>query len=102
MEQDRLTALFGDNSPPPRQLVSYPEGDIIHQYNGCYIVLYGYGNGHAVTKYTIHFYGIGVNNQPNEALVLRFVKEYTIIPVPEVISSDWDRIIMEYIEGLIL
>lgn len=30
---------------------------------------------------------------------MRFVKEHTTIPVPEVISSDWDRVTMEYIEG---
>ncbi|KAK7431651.1 hypothetical protein QQZ08_001870 [Neonectria magnoliae] len=42
---------------------------------------------------------MGANNHPNEALALRFMKEHTTIPVPEVISSDWDCITMEYIEG---
>ncbi|KAL6919007.1 hypothetical protein FSST1_003033 [Fusarium sambucinum] len=42
---------------------------------------------------------MGANDHPNEAQVLRFVKEHTTIPVPEVISSDWDRITMEYVEG---
>jgi hypothetical protein len=31
---------------------------------------------------------MGVNDHPNEAVALRFVKTYTTIPVPEVISSD--------------
>jgi len=99
MEQDRSTALFGDNPPLPRQPAPYPEGDIIHQQNDRYIVRHGYGNGVAVTKYTTHSHGMGANNHPNEALVLRYVKEHTTIPVPKVISSDWDRITMEYIEG---
>jgi tRNA A-37 threonylcarbamoyl transferase component Bud32 len=42
---------------------------------------------------------MGSNQTPNEALVLPFVKEHTTIPVPTVISSDWDRITMEYIDG---
>jgi tRNA A-37 threonylcarbamoyl transferase component Bud32 len=42
---------------------------------------------------------MGSNQTPNEALVLPFVKEHTTIPVPKVISSDWDRITMEYIDG---
>ncbi|KAK1754183.1 kinase-like domain-containing protein [Echria macrotheca] len=99
MEQDRSTALFGDNPPPPRQPAPYPEGDIIHHRQHRYIVRHRNGNGAVVTKYTTHSYGMGANNHPNEASVLRFVKENTTIPVPSVISSDWDRITMEYIEG---
>ncbi|KAK7407824.1 hypothetical protein QQX98_009995 [Neonectria punicea] len=73
MERDRRQALFGDSPPPPRNAAPYPEGEVIYQCLHRYI--------------------------PNEALALRFVKEHTTIPVPEVISSDWDRITMEYIEG---
>lgn len=36
---------------------------------------------------------------PNEAIALRFIKAHTTIPVPEVVSSAWDRVTMEYIEG---
>jgi hypothetical protein len=56
-------------------------------------------HGDTVTKYTTFPDGMGSNQYPNEAQVLRFLKENTTIPVPEVISSDWDRITMEYIEG---
>jgi aminoglycoside phosphotransferase (APT) family kinase protein len=42
---------------------------------------------------------MGSNDHPSEAMALRFVKENTTIPVPEAISSDWDRMTMEYIEG---
>lgn len=42
---------------------------------------------------------MGANDHPNEALALRVVKAHTTIPVPEVVSSDWDRITMEYVEG---
>lgn len=44
-------------------------------------------------------YGFGANNVPNEVLALRFVEANTTIPVPKVISYDWDRITMEYIKG---
>ncbi|KAI8680669.1 Non-specific serine/threonine protein kinase [Fusarium sp. Ph1] len=40
------------------------------------------------------------NKDRTQALyALRFVETHTTIPVPEVISSDWDRITIEYIEG---
>ncbi|KAK8932740.1 hypothetical protein VCV18_001281 [Metarhizium anisopliae] len=35
---------------------------------------------------------MGANDHPNEALALRYIQENTSIPVPEVISSDWDCI----------
>ncbi|KAK0627107.1 kinase-like domain-containing protein [Immersiella caudata] len=63
-----------------------------------HIVRHG-DNGDTITKYTTFSYGMGANDHPNEALALRFVKERTTIPVPKVISSDWDRITMEYVEG---
>jgi len=56
-------------------------------------------HGDTVTKYTTFPDGMGSNQYANEAQVLRFLKEKLTIPVPEVISSDWDRITMEYIEG---
>ncbi|KAI0857616.1 kinase-like domain-containing protein [Xylaria cubensis] len=95
MEQDRRRALFGDSPPPPRQPAPYPEGDIIYQCVCRYVVLHD----NKITKYTTHPDGMGAADHPNEATVLRFVKANTTIPVPEVLSSDWDRITMEYIEG---
>lgn len=56
-------------------------------------------HGDAVTKFTTGQHGMGANDHPNEALALRFVKEHTTIPVPELISSDWDRVTMQHIEG---
>ncbi|KAJ4316476.1 hypothetical protein N0V84_007832 [Fusarium piperis] len=94
-EKDRVEALFGDSPPPQRQPAPYPEGEIIYRCNNRYIVRHG----DSVTKYTTFPDGLGPRDHPNEAQVLRFVKEHTTIPVPEVISSDWDRITMEYIEG---
>ncbi|KAF5007581.1 hypothetical protein FDECE_6089 [Fusarium decemcellulare] len=94
-EQDRIQALFGDSPPPRRQPAPYPEGDILYRCNNRYLVRHG----NSVTKYTTFPDGLGARDHPNEAQVLRFVKEHTSIPVPEVISSDWDRITMEYIEG---
>jgi tRNA A-37 threonylcarbamoyl transferase component Bud32 len=41
----------------------------------------------------------GANDHPNEAMALGFIKANTTIPVPNVVSSDWDRITMEYVEG---
>lgn len=35
---------------------------------------------------------MGANDHPNEASALRYIQENTSIPVPEVISSDWDCI----------
>ncbi|KAM0230514.1 hypothetical protein ACHAPO_009279 [Fusarium lateritium] len=94
-EQDRIQALFGASPPPQRQPAPYPEGDILYHCNNRYLVRHG----NTVTKYTTFSDGMGANDHPNEAQVLRFVKEHTTIPVPEVISSDWDRITMEYVEG---
>ncbi|RSL76308.1 hypothetical protein CEP51_010080 [Fusarium floridanum] len=93
--KDRTQALYGDSPPPPRQPAPYPEGDVIHHSQDCHVVRHG---SH-VTKYTTSPHGMGANEQPNEAVALRFVKTHTTIPVPEVISSDWDRITMEYVEG---
>lgn len=95
MREDRRQALFGDSPPPPRQPAPYPEGDIIYKSFNRRVVRHG----DTVTKYTTSGDGMGANDHPNEALALRFVKEHTTIPVPEVISSDWDRITMEYVEG---
>ncbi|KPM41702.1 hypothetical protein AK830_g4845 [Neonectria ditissima] len=93
--RDRRVALYGDSLPPPRKPAPYPEGDVIYHCLHRYIVRHG----EAVTKYTTFPDGMGANDEPNEAVALRFVKEHTTIPVPDVISSDWDRITMEYIEG---
>lgn len=95
MLRDRRRALFGDSPPPAREAAPYPEGDIIHKLNNRVVVRHG----DSVTKYTTFPDGFGATDHPNEADVLRFVKAHTTIPVPEVISSDWDRITMEYIEG---
>lgn len=95
LRQDRRQALFGDTPPPPREAAPYPKGEVIYRCNDRYIVR----QGDAITKYTTNPDGLGAYNQPNEALALRFVKEHTTIPVPGVISSDWDRITMDYIEG---
>lgn len=95
MAQDRTHALFGDSPPPKRQPAPYPEGDIIYECNSRRVVRHG----DTITKYIISPHGFGVHDHPNESLALRFIKEHTTIPVPEVISSDWDRITMEYIEG---
>jgi hypothetical protein len=37
---------------------------------------------------------MGSNDHLSEAMALRFIKANTTIPVPEVISSDWDRMTM--------
>lgn len=95
MQQDRTRRMFGDNPPPERQPAPFPEGDIIHNIHNRYIVRHG----DTITKLTTHPHGFGSNDTPNEAIALRFVKAYTTIPVPEVISSDWDRVTMEYVEG---
>lgn len=93
--RDQRRALFGDSPPPPGTAAPYPEGEVIYQCNHCYVVKHG----DAVTKYTTHPDGMGANQHPNEAQVLRFLKEQTTIPVPEAISSDWDRVTMEYVPG---
>ncbi|KAF4944895.1 hypothetical protein FGADI_12364 [Fusarium gaditjirri] len=93
--RDQRIALYGDSPPPPRTPAPYPEGEVI--YSCLYRNVVRHGN--TITKYTTHPDGMGANDQPNEALVLKFVKQHTTIPVPEVISSDWDRIEMEYIQG---
>lgn len=95
MRDDRREALFSDSPPPPRQPAPYPEGELIYRCNDRYIVRHG----DTVTKYTTKPDGIGINDRPNEASVLDFVRTFTTIPVPKVISRDWDRITMEYIEG---
>lgn len=95
MQLNRTEALYSQNPPPPRQHAPFPEGDLVHRRNYRHAVRHG----NHLTKYTISPDGIGENDHPNEAYVLRFIKDYTTIPVPEVISSDWDRITMEYIEG---
>ncbi|KAJ4306559.1 hypothetical protein N0V88_001363 [Collariella sp. IMI 366227] len=93
--QDREKALFGDSPPPRRQPAPYPEGEIIYHRGTDYVVRHG----DALTKYTTYTHGFGANPHPNEAMVMRFIKENTTIPVPEVISSDFDRVTMEYVEG---
>lgn len=95
MRKDATKALYGDSPPPPRQPAPYPEGDVLYHCLSRYVVRHG----DTVTKYTTHNHGMGANDVPNEALALRFVKAQTSIPVPDVISSDWDRITMEYIDG---
>ncbi|KAF1730833.1 hypothetical protein CRV24_008903 [Beauveria bassiana] len=93
--QDARKALYGDSPPPPRQPAPYPEGEIIYHCHNRYVVRHG----DLITKYTISRDGMGSGDHPNEALALRFVKEHTTIPVPDVISSDWDRITMSFVEG---
>lgn len=95
MARDRRVALFGDSPPPARTAAPYPEGETIYRFHDRFVVQHG----DIVTKYTKHPDGMGANDQPNEAAVLQFVKEHTTIPVPEVISSEWDRVILQYIEG---
>ena len=95
MRQDRIVSLYGDSPPPPRQPKPYPEGEIIYHFNCRYVVRHG----DTITKYTTVPQGMGAKDHPNEATALRFIKENTTIPVPTLISSDWDRITMEYVEG---
>ncbi|KAB5554752.1 kinase-like domain-containing protein [Coniochaeta sp. 2T2.1] len=95
MEEDRKRALYGDSPPPPREHAPYPEGEILYHCNGRYVVRHG----GSVTKYTTGPDGMGARDHPNEAMALRFVKAYTSIPVPDVVSSDWDRLTMTYVEG---
>ncbi|KAG8163974.1 hypothetical protein KVR01_005892 [Diaporthe batatas] len=95
MQQDRTRRMFGDNPPPERQPAPFPEGDIIHHIHNRYIIRHG----NTITKITTNVHGFGRNDTPNEAVALRFIKANTTIPVPEVISSDWDRVTMEYVEG---
>ncbi|KAI0528038.1 kinase-like domain-containing protein [Xylaria bambusicola] len=94
-EQCRREAMFGNSPPPPRQPAPYPDGDIIYQCTSRYVVRHD----NKVTKYTTHPDGMGATDHPNEATVLRFIRANTTIPVPEVFSSDWDRITMEYVDG---
>lgn len=56
-------------------------------------------HGDLLTKYTTSPEGMGIGAHPNEAIVLRFVKQHTTIPVPDVIGSDWDRITMSFVQG---
>ena len=87
--------MFGDSPPPPRTPAPYPEGEVIHESNISYVVRHG----DTVTKYAKSSDGMGAGDRPNEAEALRFVREHTSIPVPEVVSSDWNRITMEHVEG---
>lgn len=95
MQQERTRRMFGDKPPPERDPAPFPEGDIIHNIHNRYVIRHG----DTVTKLTTNAHGFGPIETPNEAIALRFVKAHTTIPVPEVISSDWDRVTMEYIEG---
>lgn len=95
MQQDRTQALFGDSPPPPRQHAAFPDGEVLYHCNDRYVVRHG----DAVTKFTMNPHGLGANDHPNEAFALQFVKAYTTIPVPTVLSSSWDRITMQYVEG---
>ncbi|OAA43763.1 Protein kinase-like domain protein [Metarhizium rileyi] len=95
MLKDRTEALFGGSPPPKRLPAPYPEGEIIYDCNNRYVVRHGDN----VTKYTTCPHGMGANDEPNEAQALRFIRAHTTIPVPEVISSDWDRITMKFVEG---
>lgn len=69
--------------------------EIIHHCLNRWIVRHG----DTITKYTTNPHGMDGNAYPNEALALRFIREHTTIPVPELISSDWDRVTMQYIDG---
>lgn len=93
--EDLRAALFGDSPPPSRQPAPYPEAEVLYRCNARHVVRHG----STVTKYTTSPDGLGAKDRPNEAMALRFVKAHTTIPVPEVVSSAWDRITMEYIEG---
>ncbi|KAI1199443.1 hypothetical protein F5X97DRAFT_341620 [Nemania serpens] len=66
----------------------YPEGDILYHAKDRYVGRHD----DKVTKYTTIPDGMGATEHPNEALALFFVEA-------EVISSHWDRITMDYIEG---
>lgn len=93
--RERTNALYGDSPPPARQPAHYPDGEIIYRCNNRYVVRHG----ETITKYTTYGHGMGENDHPNEAMALRFIKANTTIPVPKVVSSDWDRITMEYVQG---
>lgn len=56
---------------------------MIYKRNAYYIVR----NGDTIIKYTTFHHGLGTNDQPNEAITLRFIKENTTIPMPEVYDS---------------
>lgn len=93
--RERTIALYGDSPPPPRQPAHYPDGEIIYRCDKRYVVRHG----DTITKYTTYGHGMGANDRPNEAMALDFIKANTTIPVPKVVSSDWDRISMEYVQG---
>ena len=95
MRKDRQRALFGDSPPPPREHAPYPDGEIIYCSNERYVVRHGEN----LTKYTTSPNGFGARDTPNEALALQFIKAHTTIPVPQMLSSSWDRITMEFVEG---
>ena len=93
---DRTRALYGDSPPPNRTPAPYPSGDVVYNRDRRYIV----HHRDTVTNYSTFRDGLAdAKDHPNEALALRFVKAHTTIPVPAVVSSDWDRIAMEYVEG---
>ncbi|CEJ92148.1 hypothetical protein VHEMI07816 [[Torrubiella] hemipterigena] len=93
--QECLLLLYEGKPPGPRERVPYPEGDVLYE---CFVRVV-VCHGDLVTKYTDDSNGMGRTDTPNEAIALKFIKENTTIPVPKVISSDWDRITMEYISG---
>ena len=93
--KDARRSLYGDSPPPPRQAAPYPEGEIIN----IRLTHFTVRHGNTVVKYTTSRDGFGAGEHPNEALAMRFIRKHTTIPVPAVISSDWDRITMEYVEG---
>lgn len=96
---DRTRALHGYSPPPDHQPAPYPSDDIIYNRDRHYVVRHG----DTVTKYTTFRDGLaGAKDHPNEALAPRFVKVHTTIPVPTVVSSDWGRITVEYVEGQML
>lgn len=73
----------------------YPEGEVIYNCNKRFVVKHGM----YITKYSTLASGFGAEACCNEAKAMQFVKKHTTIPVPAVISYDWDRITMEYVEG---
>ncbi|KAL1844424.1 hypothetical protein VTK73DRAFT_2575 [Phialemonium thermophilum] len=89
--QERLRAALGDAPVELRVPGPPPEGVTIHQLRARSVIRHG----DSVTKLTTSPLGI----TPNEAAAMRFVRQHTSIPVPEVRGTDWDRITMEYVEG---
>ncbi|KAK4142107.1 kinase-like domain-containing protein [Dichotomopilus funicola] len=99
---NRTRRLFGDSTTNPphadRTPAPYPEGEVLYQRYGRFIIRHDDGN--SVTKITTLRHGLSEGvEEPNEAVAMRFVKAYTSVPVPEVRGSAWDRVTMEYVEG---